>query len=108
MSAVRKLDSNLRVYRVICCQGAPPAVVTHPRYDERQMFPVINHPVAGAHRHPGGTFRHARPSDNGSVPAGEHTRSNLTEFFELDDSALNDLAARQVIFESRLTAHPVS
>jgi crotonobetainyl-CoA:carnitine CoA-transferase CaiB-like acyl-CoA transferase len=86
-------------------------VVLHPQCDVREMFPVLDHPAAGAHRVTGTPVKLSATPGHTTTPApllGEHTKSVLTEFFGLDDSAINDLAARQVIFESRLTPAPVA
>ena len=86
-------------------------VVSHPQCDERQMFPVLHHPTAGAHQVTGTPVKLSATPGHPTTPApllAEHTRSMLTEFFGLDDSTLNDLAARQVIFECRLTHDSVT
>jgi crotonobetainyl-CoA:carnitine CoA-transferase CaiB-like acyl-CoA transferase len=86
-------------------------VVSHPQSEERQMFPVMNHPTAGAHRVTGTPVKLSATPGHPTTPApllAEHTRSILADWFGLDDSTLDDLAARQVIFESRLTADPVA
>jgi crotonobetainyl-CoA:carnitine CoA-transferase CaiB-like acyl-CoA transferase len=78
-------------------------VVSHPQCEARQMFPVLDHPTAGAHRVTGTPVRLSETPGHWTTPApllGEHTRSTLKEFFGLDDSAIDDLAARQVVFES--------
>ena len=81
-------------------------VVSHPQCEVRQMFPVLDHPTAGAHRVTGTPVKLSGTPGHPTTPApllGEHTKSILTEFFGLDGSAINDLAARRVIFESQLT-----
>ena len=81
-------------------------VVSHPQCEVRQMFPVLDHPTAGAHRVTGTPVKLSGTPCHPTTPApllGEHTKSILTEFFGLDGSAINDLAARRVIFESQLT-----
>ena len=86
-------------------------VVSHPQCEERQMFPVMNHPTAGAHRVTGTPVKLSATPGHPTAPApllAEHTRSILADCFGLDDSTLDDLAARQVIFESRLAAHPMA
>ncbi len=85
-------------------------VVSHPQCEERQMFPTLDHPTAGPHRITGTPVKLSETPGHPTTAApllAEHTRSVLTEFFGLDDSAIEDLAARQVIFESRLTRDSV-
>ena len=86
-------------------------VVSHPQCEARLMFPVLDHPAAGAHRVTGTPVKLSETPGHPSIPApllGEHTRFVLANFFGLDGSAVDDLAARQVIFESRLAPDPVA
>jgi crotonobetainyl-CoA:carnitine CoA-transferase CaiB-like acyl-CoA transferase len=81
-------------------------VVSHPQCEVRQMFPVLDHPTAGAHRVTGTPVKLSETPGHPTTPApllGEHTKSTLKEFFDLDDAVIEDLAARQIVFESRLT-----
>jgi crotonobetainyl-CoA:carnitine CoA-transferase CaiB-like acyl-CoA transferase len=86
-------------------------VASDPQCEVRQMFPVMDHPAAGAHRVTGTPVKLSGTPGHPTTPApllGEHTKSALKEFFGLDDFAIDDLAARQVIFESRPTLDPVA
>jgi len=86
-------------------------VAEDPQCEVRQMFPVMDHSTAGAHRVTGTPVKLSGTPGHPTTPApllGEHTRDTLKEFFGLDDFAMDDLAARQVIFESRLTPDPVA
>jgi crotonobetainyl-CoA:carnitine CoA-transferase CaiB-like acyl-CoA transferase len=69
------------------------------------MFPVLNHPTAGEHQVTGTPVKLSETPGRPSSPApllGQHTREVLKEFFSLDDSALDDLFARNVVFESKV------
>ena len=73
-------------------------VVSHPQCEVREMFPVLDHPAAGTHRVTGTPVKLSATPGHPTTPApllGEHTKSILTEFFGLDDAAIDDLAARQ-------------
>ncbi len=77
-------------------------VVEDPQSEVRQMFPLIDHPTAGRHRVIGTPVKLSETPGGPSTPApilAQHTRCALKEFFDLDDSVLDDLAARCVIFE---------
>lgn len=81
-------------------------VVEHPQCEVRQMFPIINHPAAGPHRTTGTPVKLSDTPGKPALPApllGQHTRCALKEFFGLDDSAIEELVARGVVFESQLT-----
>lgn len=85
-------------------------VASHPQCEVRQMFPVMDHPLAGPHRVTGTPVKLSATPGHPTTPApllGQHTRSVLAEFFGLSDAAADDLAARRVIFESRLAPDPV-
>jgi crotonobetainyl-CoA:carnitine CoA-transferase CaiB-like acyl-CoA transferase len=77
-------------------------VASHPQCEVRQMFPELDHPTAGKHRVTGTPVKLSENPGGPSTPApllGQHTRETLRKFFDLTDSALDDLAARRVIFE---------
>ena len=78
-------------------------VVDDPQCEVREMFPVLDHPAAGRHQVTGTPVKLSATPGRVSRPApllGQHTRSALKEFFALDDSAVDDLVARGVVFES--------
>ena len=80
-------------------------VASHPQCDVREMFPVLDHPTAGPHRVTGTPVKLSDTPGHPTTPApllGEHTKWTLKEFFQLDDAAIDDLAARKIVFESRL------
>lgn len=86
-------------------------VVSHPQCEIRRMFPVMDHRTAGAHRVTGTPVKLSGTPGHSTTPApllGEHTKCTLKEFFDLDDATVDDLAARGVVFESRLTPDPVA
>lgn len=77
-------------------------VVEDPQCEVRQMFPFIDHQAAGRHRVIGTPVKLSDTPGGPSAPApilAQHTRCALKEFFGLEDSVLDDLAARRVIFE---------
>jgi crotonobetainyl-CoA:carnitine CoA-transferase CaiB-like acyl-CoA transferase len=77
-------------------------VASHPQCEVREMFPELDHPTAGKHRVTGTPVKLSETPGGPSTPApllGQHTRDALRKFFDLTDSALDDLAARRVIFE---------
>ena len=79
-------------------------VASHPQCEIRQMFPTLDHPTAGKHRVTGTPVKLSETPGGPSSPApllGQHTREALRNFFDLPDAALDDLAARRVIFESK-------
>ena len=81
-------------------------VVEHPQCEVRQMFPIINHPAAGPHRATGTPVKLSETPGDPALPApllGQHTRCALKEFFGLDDSAIEELVARGIVFESPLS-----
>jgi len=86
-------------------------VASHPQCDVRQMFPVMEHPTAGLHRVTGTPVKLSATPGHPTTPApllGQHTSSMLKELFQLDDAAIDDLAARGIVFESPLTPAPVA
>jgi crotonobetainyl-CoA:carnitine CoA-transferase CaiB-like acyl-CoA transferase len=79
-------------------------VAEHPQAAVREMFPVIDHPTAGRHRVTGTPVKLSETPGHPTSPApllGEHTLCTLRELLALDDSALDDLTARRVVFEPR-------
>ena len=79
-------------------------VETHPQSEVRKMFPILNHPAAGAHKVTGTPVKLSETPGQPDLPApllGEHTRSVLKEVFELSDERIDDLIARGVALESR-------
>ena len=77
-------------------------VASHPQCEVRQMFPELDHPTAGKHRVTGTPVKLSETPGGLSTAApllGQHTREALRKFFDLNDSTLDDLAARRVIFE---------
>ena len=78
-------------------------VAEHQQTEIRGMFPEMDHPTAGKHRVTGTPVK---LSDTPGAPSsgapllGEHSRSALKELFVLDDSFIDDLVARRVVFES--------
>jgi crotonobetainyl-CoA:carnitine CoA-transferase CaiB-like acyl-CoA transferase len=77
-------------------------VVSDPQCEIRQMFPTLDHPVAGPHRVTGTPVKLSETPGNPGLPApllGEHTKQALKEFFDLDDRTLAELANRRVIFD---------
>ncbi len=78
-------------------------VASHPQCEVRRMFPTLDHPIAGKHRVTGTPVKLSETPGGPTSPApllGQHTREALRNFFDLPDTALDDLAARRVIFES--------
>jgi crotonobetainyl-CoA:carnitine CoA-transferase CaiB-like acyl-CoA transferase len=66
------------------------------------MFPTMRHPTAGSHRITGSPVKLSETPGSPTSPAprlGEHTRKTLRELCGLEDSTLDDLFARRVIFE---------
>lgn len=79
-------------------------VVEDPQCEVREMFPFIDHPAAGRHRVTGTPVKLSDTPGRPSSPAplhAQHTREALKEFFSLEDSALDDLVARGVVFEAQ-------
>jgi formyl-CoA transferase/CoA:oxalate CoA-transferase len=77
-------------------------VAEHPQSAVREMFPLIDHPTVGRHRVTGTPVKLSDTPGHPTSPApllGEHTRCTLRELLALDESTLNDLAARRVVLE---------
>jgi crotonobetainyl-CoA:carnitine CoA-transferase CaiB-like acyl-CoA transferase len=67
----------------------------------RDMFPVMDHPTVGPHRVTGTPVKLSDTPGSPGIPApllGEHGREVMKEFFGLDDSAVDLLEVRGVIF----------
>jgi crotonobetainyl-CoA:carnitine CoA-transferase CaiB-like acyl-CoA transferase len=80
-------------------------VVGDPQCEVRQMFPAIDHPSAGRHRVTGTPVKLSETPGTPTTAApllGQQTRQALREFFDLDDDAFDELAARRVVFETPL------
>jgi crotonobetainyl-CoA:carnitine CoA-transferase CaiB-like acyl-CoA transferase len=78
-------------------------VAEDPQCEVREMFPEIEHPTAGRHKVTGTPVKLSSTPGAPTGPApllGQHTRSVLKEFFDLDDAKLNELASDRVIFET--------
>ncbi|HLI85229.1 MAG TPA: CoA transferase [Bryobacteraceae bacterium] len=77
-------------------------VAMDPQCAAREMFPVIDHPVAGPHRVTGTPVKLSATPGAPGMPApalGEHTRSTLRELAGVGDRELDELVARGVIYE---------
>lgn len=75
-------------------------VAKDPQSQLREMFPLMEHEVAGPHRVTGTPVKLSETPGCPGIPAplqGEHTRDVIGEYFGLDDEALKDLEARGVI-----------
>jgi crotonobetainyl-CoA:carnitine CoA-transferase CaiB-like acyl-CoA transferase len=86
-------------------------VVEDPQCEVREMFPFIEHPAAGRHRVTGTPVKLSDTPGRPSSPApllAQHTRDALKEFFSLEDSALDDLVARGVVFEAQASVESSS
>ncbi len=84
-------------------------VSTDPQSELRQMFPVMEHPAAGKHQVTGTPVKLSETPGGPTTPApllGQQTRSVLKDLFRLDDSALDDLVNRRVLFESDTDSEP--
>jgi formyl-CoA transferase/CoA:oxalate CoA-transferase len=80
-------------------------VALHPQCEVRQMFPMLDHPTAGIHRVTGTPVKLSETPGHPTIPApllGEHTRRTLTELLGLNDAAIEDLVARQIVLEPQL------
>jgi crotonobetainyl-CoA:carnitine CoA-transferase CaiB-like acyl-CoA transferase len=78
-------------------------VAHHPQAAIRQMFPVLQHPVAGSHQVTGTPVKLSETPGRPSSAApllGEHTRDVLKEILALDDATVDALSARGVVLES--------
>lgn len=78
-------------------------VSADPQSELRQMFPVIEHATAGKHQVTGTPVKLSKTPGGPTTPApllGQHTRSVLKDLFVLEDSVIDDLVNRRVVFES--------
>jgi crotonobetainyl-CoA:carnitine CoA-transferase CaiB-like acyl-CoA transferase len=77
-------------------------VVQHPHSAAREMFPTLDHPVAGRHRVTGTPVKLSGTPGAPGPPApllGQHSAAVLKEVLGLDDAAISALAERGVIYE---------
>jgi CoA:oxalate CoA-transferase len=84
-------------------------VAEHPQSEVRQMFPTMDHPTAGRHQVTGTPIKLSETPGHPSSPApllGQHTRCVLQELFGLEDSLIDDLVERGVLFESSVPLDP--
>lgn len=96
--------SRLRAAGIPCSLARNFAEVANdPQTEIRNMFPLMDHPTAGRHRVTGTPVKLSDTPGSPSTPApllGQHTRAVLKELFALDEGLIDDLAARQIVFES--------
>jgi crotonobetainyl-CoA:carnitine CoA-transferase CaiB-like acyl-CoA transferase len=79
-------------------------VEKHTQSEIREMFPVLEHLTAGAHKVTGTPVKLSETPGRPNLPApllGQHTRSVLKDVFNLSDARVDDLIARGIVFESR-------
>jgi crotonobetainyl-CoA:carnitine CoA-transferase CaiB-like acyl-CoA transferase len=79
-------------------------VTEHQQPAARQMFPTVDHAMAGPHQVTGPPVKLSETPGRTGAPApllGEHTFEALQELLGLDADSLNALVARGVIFEER-------
>jgi crotonobetainyl-CoA:carnitine CoA-transferase CaiB-like acyl-CoA transferase len=79
-------------------------VAEHPQSEIREMFPVLNHLTAGTHKVTGTPIKLSETPGHPNLPApllGQHTRNVLKDVFDLTDDRIDDLIAREIVFESR-------
>jgi CoA:oxalate CoA-transferase len=80
-------------------------VVEHPQTDERRMFPVVEHPVAGGVRVTGTPIKLSETPGSTGSPApllGQHTRQVLQTLLGISDAALSALSDAGVIHEAEI------
>ena len=78
-------------------------VSRHPQTAVREMFPVMPHPTAGEHQVTGTPVKLSETPGAPGLPApmlGQHSREALGSLLGMDGTAVADLLARGVIFES--------
>jgi formyl-CoA transferase/CoA:oxalate CoA-transferase len=81
-------------------------VVEHPQSAARGMFPVLQHPTAGAHRVTGTPIKLTGTpgASSSSAPLlGQHSISALQELLGIGEAALAALAERGVIFDAAVS-----
>ena len=79
-------------------------VAQHPQSAARCMFPEMVHPTAGRHRVTGTPVKLSETPGGPGQPApllGQHTREVLKELLGLDCAALDSLAERSIVSESK-------
>ena len=77
-------------------------VSADPQSEFRQMFPVMQHPTAGKHQVTGTPVKLSTTPGGPTTPApllGQHTRKDLKDLVTLEDSVIDDLVNRRVLFE---------
>jgi crotonobetainyl-CoA:carnitine CoA-transferase CaiB-like acyl-CoA transferase len=82
-------------------------VAEHPQSEIREMFPLMDHPTAGAHQVTGTPIKLSDTAGAPSSPApllGQHSRSALRALFALEDGLIDDLIARRIVFETTVPA----
>jgi len=82
-------------------------VVEDPQSALREMFPTLEHPIAGKHRVTGTPVKLAdTPGRVGaSAPMlGQHTRETLKMLLESNDDEIEDLVSRGIVFQNGDTA----
>lgn len=78
-------------------------VVESPQAEVRDLFPALDHPVAGRHRVTGTPVRLSETPGGPGLPAprlGEHTGQVLEELLGLDRVTVESLARRGIIYDS--------
>jgi formyl-CoA transferase/CoA:oxalate CoA-transferase len=86
-------------------------VSTDPQNELRQMFPVMDHPMAGEHQVTGTAVKLSDTPGGPTTPAplpGQHTRAALKELCVLDDREIDELVQRRVLFEADRTVESPS
>lgn len=82
-------------------------VVAHPQSAFREMFPILQHATAGAHRVTGSAIKMSETPGRPSTPApllGQDTPSALKELLGIDDQAIQRLKASGVILPEPSTS----
>jgi crotonobetainyl-CoA:carnitine CoA-transferase CaiB-like acyl-CoA transferase len=77
-------------------------VTKHPQAAVRRMFPQLEHPTAGRHTITGTPVKLSETPGGPGLPAplmGQHTRIVLRDLLGLDESALDRLAAKDLIYQ---------
>ena len=85
-------------------------VAEHPQSGIRRMFPEMEHPTVGRHRVTGTPVKLSATPGGPGEPAplfGQHTACVLQELLGLEDSALESLAERGVIYDARRSSGTV-
>jgi crotonobetainyl-CoA:carnitine CoA-transferase CaiB-like acyl-CoA transferase len=79
-------------------------VFADPQSEFRNMFPVMDHPTAGAHRTTGAPVKLSETPGGPTTAApltGEHTREILHELLGLDDATADALFQNKILFQTR-------